>query len=168
VGAGNPVTIVDLVFLLNHLPQSGAVAAAGPVFRRRTDRRQALVYLLADHAVRTVNAQSASILIVLVLGAGTDYALLLAARYREELQYHRDRHDAMAAALRRAVPAIVASARRAPGRRRRQACARSRGRSRIGLAAHVSGRLPRGRRASGTHSARATSAARPETRKDSW
>jgi len=71
---------------------------------------QALIYLLAAHAGLTVNAQSAGILDVLVFGAGTDYALLLTARYREELRRHEDRHAAMAVALRRAGPAIVASA----------------------------------------------------------
>ena len=57
----------------------------------------------------TVNGQSAGILPVLVFGAGTDYALLLVARYREELRLHDDRHEAMAQALRRAGPAIIAS-----------------------------------------------------------
>jgi RND superfamily putative drug exporter len=70
---------------------------------------QAVIYLLAAHAGLTVNAQSAGILDVLVFGAGTDYALLLTARYREELRRHEDRHAAMAVALRRAGPAIVAS-----------------------------------------------------------
>jgi RND superfamily putative drug exporter len=45
-----------------------------------------------------------------VFGAGTDYALLLVARYREELRRHADRHEAMAVALHRAGPAIFASA----------------------------------------------------------
>jgi RND superfamily putative drug exporter len=58
----------------------------------------------------TVNGQSSAILSVLVLGAGTDYALLLVARYREELRAVEDRHEAMARALRTAGPAIVASA----------------------------------------------------------
>jgi putative drug exporter of the RND superfamily len=71
---------------------------------------QALIYLLAAHAGLTVNAQTAGILYVLVFGAGTDYALLLTARYREELRRHSDRHEAMAEALRRAGPAILASA----------------------------------------------------------
>ena len=70
---------------------------------------EALIYLLAAHAGLTVNAQSAGILDVLVFGAGTDYALLLTARYREELRRHADRHAAMAVAIRRAGPAIVAS-----------------------------------------------------------
>ncbi len=57
----------------------------------------------------TVNGQSAGILPVLVFGAGTDYALLLVARYREELRLRDDKHEAMAEALRRAGPAILAS-----------------------------------------------------------
>jgi RND superfamily putative drug exporter len=57
----------------------------------------------------TVNGQSSAILSILVLGAGTDYALLLVSRYREELRRHEDRHEALALALRTAGPAIVAS-----------------------------------------------------------
>ena len=70
---------------------------------------QAVVYVLATQANLTVNAQSAGILTVLVFGAGTDYALLLVARYREELRRHQDRHEAMAFALHRVGPAIFAS-----------------------------------------------------------
>jgi putative drug exporter of the RND superfamily len=71
---------------------------------------EAVIYLLTQHANLTVNGQSGGILVVLVLGAGTDYALLLIARYREELRRHDDRHEAMAVALHRAGPAILASA----------------------------------------------------------
>jgi RND superfamily putative drug exporter len=71
---------------------------------------EAVIYLLAKHAGLTVNAQSAGILYVLVFGASTDYALLIVARYREELRRHDRRHPAMAEALRRAGPAIIASA----------------------------------------------------------
>ena len=70
---------------------------------------QAGVYLLARYADLTVNGQSAGILTVLVFGAGTDYALLLVARYREELRRHQDPQAAMKVALRRAGPAVVAS-----------------------------------------------------------
>ena len=69
-----------------------------------------VVYLLAKYADLTVNGQSQAILGILVIGAGTDYALLLIARYREELRRHGDRHEAMAFALHRAAPAILASA----------------------------------------------------------
>jgi len=70
---------------------------------------EAVIYLLAAHAGLTVNAQSVGILDVLVFGASTDYALLIVARYREELRRHDRRHPAMAEALRRAGPAIIAS-----------------------------------------------------------
>ena len=71
---------------------------------------QGLIYFLAKYADLTVNGQSQAILTILVIGAGTDYALLLVARYREELRRHEDRHEAMAFALHRAAPAILASA----------------------------------------------------------
>jgi RND superfamily putative drug exporter len=69
-----------------------------------------VVYLMAKYAGLVVNDQSQYILSILVIGAGTDYALLLVARYREELRRHEDRHEAMAFALHRAAPAIIASA----------------------------------------------------------
>src|SRR3954467_7568080 len=67
-----------------------------------------LGYLLAEAGV-TINGQSGGILPVLVFGAGTDYALLLVSRYREELRRHDDKHEAMAIALESAGPAILAS-----------------------------------------------------------
>jgi putative drug exporter of the RND superfamily len=71
---------------------------------------QGLIYFLARYADLTVNGQSQAILSILVIGSGTDYALLLVARYREELRRHEDRHEAMAFALHRATPAVLASA----------------------------------------------------------
>ena len=71
---------------------------------------QAVIYLLASNTSLTVNGQSAAILMVMVFGAGTDYALLLIARYREELRRDPDRHAAMAVAVRRSGPAVLASA----------------------------------------------------------
>ena len=58
----------------------------------------------------TVSSLSASILIVLVLGAASDYALLLVHRYRDELRHHATAEDAMAVALRRTFPTLIASA----------------------------------------------------------
>ena len=57
----------------------------------------------------TPDGSVTGILSVLVFGAGTNYALLLIARYREELLAHEDRHFAMAQAIRGAGPAIIAS-----------------------------------------------------------
>ncbi|HEX8105510.1 MAG TPA: MMPL family transporter [Solirubrobacteraceae bacterium] len=65
-------------------------------------------YLIAEAGV-TINGQSGGILPVLVFGAGTDYALLLVSRYREELRRHEDKHAAMRVALASAGPAILAS-----------------------------------------------------------
>jgi len=70
----------------------------------------ASVYLLARYAGVAVDFQSQSVLTVLVFGVGVDYALLIIARYREELRRHENRHAAMAVALRRSSPAILASA----------------------------------------------------------
>jgi putative drug exporter of the RND superfamily len=66
------------------------------------------IYLYAD-AGNSVNSNATSILVVLMFGVGTDYCLLLVSRYREELHRTEDKHEAMARALRRAGPAILAS-----------------------------------------------------------
>jgi putative drug exporter of the RND superfamily len=68
----------------------------------------AFIYLLAKSG-ETVSSNSTSILIVLMFGVGTDYCLLLVSRYREELRKTEDKHDAMAHALTRSGPAILAS-----------------------------------------------------------
>ncbi|MFI8825728.1 MMPL family transporter [Streptomyces sp. NPDC053431] len=71
----------------------------------------AVVYVLADHDVVRVDGQVQGILSILVIGAATDYALLLAARYREELGARAgDRVPAMRAALKQSFWPIVASA----------------------------------------------------------
>ncbi|MBT0773734.1 MMPL family transporter [Kineosporia sp. J2-2] len=57
----------------------------------------------------TTDGASVGITSVLVFGAGTNYALLLIARYREELRRHENRYDAMKVAVDRAAPAILAS-----------------------------------------------------------
>lgn len=64
---------------------------------------------LLGEAGLVINGQNAGILSVLVFGAATDYALLLVARYREELTRHETAGAAMAQALKGAAPAILAS-----------------------------------------------------------
>ncbi|MCP2341049.1 MMPL family transporter [Actinomadura rupiterrae] len=105
VAAGVVIALLLLIYrspLLWLVPVLSAVFALG--------LSQSAVYLLAKYAGLTFNGQTSGILTVLVFGVATDYALLLVARYREELRRHEDRHEAMAAALHRAGPAVLASA----------------------------------------------------------
>lgn len=69
---------------------------------------QGLIYLYAKTG-QTVSENATTILVVLMFGVGTDYCLLLVSRYREELRRHEDKHEAMALAVSRAGPAILAS-----------------------------------------------------------
>ncbi|WP_431682375.1 MMPL family transporter [Kitasatospora sp. KL5] len=69
----------------------------------------ALVYVLAQHGIVRVDGQIQGLLSILVIGAATDYALLLSARFREELPLHADRFAAMRTAWRRSAEPIVAS-----------------------------------------------------------
>jgi RND superfamily putative drug exporter len=68
-----------------------------------------VIYLLAKNDIITVSGQSQAILDVLVLGAATDYAMLLVSRFREELRLTADRFAAMRIALRASIEPIAAS-----------------------------------------------------------
>ncbi len=69
----------------------------------------AMLALLSRTAGLPLDPSTIGIVDVLVFGAGTDYALLLIARYREELRGNDDRHEAMRRSIRGAGPAIAAS-----------------------------------------------------------
>ena len=69
----------------------------------------AVVSALAKPFGIALDASVSGILSVLVFGAGTNYALLLVARYREELLKIEDRSVAMLIAVKSAGPAIAAS-----------------------------------------------------------
>lgn len=69
----------------------------------------AVVYGLATSNTIDVNGQSQGILFILVVGAATDYALLLVSRFREELREHRSKYAAMKVAYRGTVEPILAS-----------------------------------------------------------
>ncbi|OEU90245.1 hypothetical protein DB35_02865 [Streptomyces abyssalis] len=70
----------------------------------------AVVYELAQEDAVSVDGQVQGILSILVIGAATDYALLLSARFREELAAQGERFAAMRSALRRSFGAVTASA----------------------------------------------------------
>ncbi len=88
--------LLPLVVLLSALLALGAASA--------------IIYALATNDVLDLNGQSQGILFILVVGAATDYALLLVSRYREELREHESVTDAMWVAWRGSVEPIVASA----------------------------------------------------------
>ncbi|MDX8147763.1 MMPL family transporter [Lentzea sp. BCCO 10_0061] len=69
-----------------------------------------VVYLLAKNDVLALNGQSQGILSILVVGAATDYALLLVSRYREELRDTEDKITAIKTAWRGTIEPIAASA----------------------------------------------------------
>ena len=68
-----------------------------------------VIKLIADAGLE-VTSTATSLLLVLMFGAGTDYCLLLVARYSDELHVHEDKHEAIDAAVQRTAPAIIASA----------------------------------------------------------
>lgn len=68
-----------------------------------------VTYLMADAQWIQLNGQVQGILSILVIGAATDYSLLLVARYREELTARQDRRGALLIAVRKTAPAVLAS-----------------------------------------------------------
>ncbi|MEV8373686.1 efflux RND transporter permease subunit [Kribbella sp. NPDC056861] len=68
-----------------------------------------VVYPLAKNNVIELNGQSQGILFILVVGAATDYSLLLVSRYKEELHDYESKYDAMRTAWRAAIEPIAAS-----------------------------------------------------------
>lgn len=101
------MVIVALLLFTYRSPVLWLIPLIGAVLAVQVARGTA--YLLAEAGL-SVTEISSAILIVLVFGAATDYALLLLNRYREELGRFEDRHEAVAEALRRTTPALVASA----------------------------------------------------------
>jgi RND superfamily putative drug exporter len=99
--------VIFLLIVIYRSPMFFLIPLVAVMFAELLSR--SLGYGLTELGV-TVNGQSSSIMSVLVLGAGTDYALLLVSRYREELHHTVDKHEAMRTALASAGPAIFASA----------------------------------------------------------
>src|SRR5580700_6920007 len=110
---GNQVELVSVVFILillllifrsllapliTLIPAFFAVAIAGPLVGE------------AAHAGLKVSVIAQLLLIVLVLGAGTDYGLFLVFRVRENLREGADPHDAVRTALTRVGETITFSA----------------------------------------------------------
>jgi RND superfamily putative drug exporter len=99
--------VIFLLIVIYRSPMFFFIPLAAVLFAETLSR--SIGYGVSELGV-TINGQSSSIMSVLVLGAGTDYALLLVSRYREELHHTVDKHEAMRTALISAGPAIFASA----------------------------------------------------------
>jgi RND superfamily putative drug exporter len=84
--------VIFLLILIYRSPMFFLIPLASVLFAETLSR--SIGYGVSELGV-TINGQSSSIMSVLVLGAGTDYALLLVSRYREELHRETDRHQAM-------------------------------------------------------------------------
>lgn len=104
---GTALVVITLLLLIYRSPILWILPIIAVAFAEMLTRAAGT---LISEAGATVNGQSAGIMTVMVFGVGTDYALLLISRYREELRRHEDHHDAMRFALHASVPAIVASA----------------------------------------------------------
>lgn len=84
-----------IVLLLDVIALSGSILA---------------VYYLAKSGVIVLNGQSQGILSILVIGASTDYSLLLVSRYRESLHKFKDKWQALFSAIKNSIEPIAASA----------------------------------------------------------
>ncbi|MFY9488483.1 MAG: MMPL family transporter [Solirubrobacterales bacterium] len=104
---GTGAIVIILLLLIYRSPVLWLIPLLAVIFAEMISRAAGAT--IAESGT-VVNGQSGGIMTVMVFGVGTDYALLLISRYREELHRHRDKHDAMRLALHRSVPAIVASA----------------------------------------------------------
>jgi putative drug exporter of the RND superfamily len=99
--------VIFLLILIYRSPIFLFIPLAAIIFAEVLAR--SIGYGLSELGV-TINGQSSAIMSIMVLGAGTDYALLIVARYREELHHTLDRHEAARAAMASAGPAVLASA----------------------------------------------------------
>lgn len=105
---GTSLLVLVLLLLIYRSPLIAlvplvAVGAAAALSR-------ALLALSIDPLDLVVSAQTSGIMLILIFGAGTDYCLLIVARYREELIRFEDPHDAMRETVRHTTPAILSSA----------------------------------------------------------
>lgn len=106
------LTTVSLVFVLLILLYRAPLLALLPLLAVSLALQVANTLLAfgAQAGLFTVGQMSANIATVLIFGAGTDYGLFIASRFREELQQTQDKHAAMRQTMRAVGEAITSSA----------------------------------------------------------
>jgi RND superfamily putative drug exporter len=104
------VTVAVLLVLLLAIYRSPLVALVPLLVVGLADVVAAgVTYGFVAAGATTISGQTSAILIVLMFGAGTDYCLLIVARYRDELRRTADVHEAMTGAAERTGPAILSA-----------------------------------------------------------
>jgi len=104
---GTILLVVVLLMLIYRSPVLVVVALAGVGVAMRL--AQTLGAMMADLGWFDISSQTASIMTVLLFGVGTDYALIVTARYREALAAETNRSAAMVQALRGVGESILSS-----------------------------------------------------------
>jgi putative drug exporter of the RND superfamily len=99
--------IIALLILIFRSPLAPVVTLLPAIFALRL--ADPIIGALGESGLK-ISFVAQLLLIVIILGAGTDYGLFLVFRVREELEHGRDRFDAVAAALARVGESITASA----------------------------------------------------------
>ncbi|MCB0878717.1 MAG: MMPL family transporter [Thermoleophilia bacterium] len=105
---GTSILVLVLLLLIYRSPLVALVPLVAVGFAAALSR--ALLGLAIDPFDLVVSGQTSGIMLILIFGAGTDYCLLIVARYREELVRYEDPHDAMRETVRHTTPAILSSA----------------------------------------------------------
>jgi RND superfamily putative drug exporter len=105
---GTSTLVLVLLLLIYRSPLIALVPLIAVI--GATSVARVLLAVLIEPLGLTVSAQVSGIMLILLFGAGTDYCLLIVARFREELRRFEDPHDAMREAVRHTTPAIVSSA----------------------------------------------------------
>jgi uncharacterized membrane protein YdfJ with MMPL/SSD domain len=106
------LTTVSLVFVLLILLYRSPLLALLPLVAVSLALQvaNALLAFGTQAHLLSVSQMSANIATVLIFGAGTDYGLFIASRFREELRHTRDKHEAMRQTMRAVGEAITSSA----------------------------------------------------------
>ncbi len=106
------LTTVGLVFVLLIVLYRSPLLALLPLIAVSLALQiaNALLALAAKAGFFPVSQMAANIATVLIFGAGTDYGLFIASRFREELQRTQDKHEAMRQTMHAVGEAITSSA----------------------------------------------------------